>query len=138
MDRQRIAPAWHTRSTSRSHPAWRQSGVSATTRPPGRLPPPHTRTCHAGTPSLPFSRVRSPPPPLWPIPCTWLVIAPRARPCVEHSCLNPRCLRLRGRHQRTLKLCRRTIVQCRVQTLFVVDLLQELADGSTSMHQIPI
>src|SRR6202011_2679104 len=104
----------------------------------GRLPPPHTRTCHAGTPSLPFSRVRSPRPPLWPSPCTWLVIAPRARPCVEHSCQNPRCLRLRGRHQRTLKLCRRSIVQCRVQTLFVVDLLQELADGSTSMHQIPI
>src|SRR5207302_1176844 len=83
-------------------------------------------------PLLPCSWPRSLPPPRWPNSCSGLVIASPVRPCVEDSCRYPR------RHQRALKLCRRTIVQCRVQALLVVDLLQELADGSADMRQIPI
>src|ERR1019366_991082 len=94
--------------------------------------------CRTGTYCQLFSWARSSPPLRWPIPCTWLVIAPRARLCVEHSCRNRRCVRLRALHQRALKLHWRTIIEGRMQTLFVVDLLQELADRRTRVHQIPI
>src|ERR1700690_531687 len=138
MDSQGIAPPRNTRFPSRHRPAPRQSGVSATTLPPGRLPPPHPRMCRAGTRRRFFSWARFSPSPRWSHPYSWLVIAPPARPCVESSCRNPRGLRRRALRQSALKLPRRTIVQRRVQTLFVVDLLQELADLGTSVKHIPI
>jgi hypothetical protein len=63
-----------------------------------------------------------------------LVIAPCRGRCVQSSCY-PRCwLQL----QRALEPHRRTLIQCRVQALFLITLLQELAHGCAGVGEIPI